>query len=87
MYTAEDFNTENAPKEMVQYIIDNVDDFEPRYQHALFVVGRDRCPLRMADLCLYAEISDMIEEWCSQENWLNDNDYCSDDFDIGDIFG
>ena len=87
MYTAEDFNLTNAPKEMVQYVIDNVDDFEPRYQHALSIIGRDRCPLRMANLCLYAEIEDMIKEWCEQESWLKDKNICPDDYDIEEIFG
>ncbi len=87
MYTSDDFNTENAPKEMVQYVIDNVDDFEPRYQHALSIIGRDRCPLRMANLCLYAEIEDMIKEWCEEDNWLNENSRNPDDYDIEEIFG
>lgn len=87
MYTADDFNTENAPKAMVQYVIDNVVDFDIRYQCALKIIGRDRCPLRMADLCLYAEIEDMIKEWCEQELWLKDKDIWADDYDIEEIFG
>jgi hypothetical protein len=81
MYKAEDFNTENAPKEMVQYIIDNVVDFGPRYQHALSIIGRDRCPLRMAYLGLYEDIEESMAEWC------HDHDFCVDLYDIEEIFG
>lgn len=81
MYTADDFNTENAPKEMVQYVIDNVVDFEPRYQQALSIIGHDRCPLRMASYGLYSDIEEYIGEWC------HDNEDCSDLYDIEEIFG
>lgn len=81
MYTEDDFNTENAPKEMVQYVIDNVDDFEPRYRHALSIIGRDRCPLSMADYPLFADISDAVDWWC------NDNNDDPDNYDVEEIFG
>lgn len=81
MYTADDFNTENAPKEMVQYVIDNVVDFEPRYQHALEIIERDRCPLHMASYGLYSDIEEYIGEWCRY------NEDCSNLYDIEEIFG
>lgn len=81
MYTANDFNTENAPKEMVQYVIDNVVDFEPRYQHALEIIERYRCPLRMASSGLYSDIEEYIGEWCHY------NEDCSNLYDIEEIFG
>lgn len=81
MYTTADFNTENAPEEMVQYVIDNVDCFEQRYQRALNIIGRDRCPLRMASHGLYSDIEEYIGEWC------HDNEDCSDLYDIEEIFG
>lgn len=81
MYKADDFNTENAPKEMVQYVIDNVDDFEPRYQHALSIIGRDRCPIWHADQSLYMEMQDCMDDWC------NDNEDNSDLYDVNEIFG
>lgn len=87
MYTADEFNTENAPKEMVQYVIDNVLDFDIRYQCALNIIRRDRCPLRMADLCLYTEIEDMIIEWCDLESSIKDKHIWADDYDIEEIFG
>lgn len=80
MYTADDFNIENAPKEMVQYILDNIKDFEQRYQHALEVIGRDRCPIWRADQSLYMEILDCVDDWC------NDNEGNSDLYDIEEIF-
>ena len=42
MYTANDFNTANAPKEMVQYVIDNVEDFEPRNSRILLHLENNR---------------------------------------------
>ena len=81
MYKAEDFNCKNAPKEMVQYVIDNVVDFDIRYQCALNIIGRDRCPLRMASYGLYSDIEEYIGEWC------HDNEDCSNLYDIEEIFG
>ena len=71
-YKPDDFNLDNAPKELVQYVIDNVDDFGRRYQKALTKIDRMRCPLRMADSNLYNEICDNVEDWCSDndENFL-----------------
>ena len=65
MYTANDFNINNAPKAMVQYVIDMVEDFDSRYQRALSIIGRDRCPLWMADQSLSMEIQDCIDDWCN----------------------
>lgn len=81
MYTADDFNTENAPKEMVQYVIDNVQDFNARYARAWKIIGRDRCPLRMASYGLYSDIEEYIGEWG------HDNEDCSNLYDIEEIFG
>ena len=85
MYTAADFNTENAPKEMVQYIIDNVDDFESRYQHALSIIGRDRCPLRMADPILYDDILDAGADWIVDNDTSDGSEF--PEYDIEEIFG
>ncbi len=81
MYTTEDFNTENAPKEMVQYVIDNVDDFDERYSNALETISIERCPIYRADQKLYMEIIDCVDDWC------NDNEDNSDLYDIEEIFG
>lgn len=81
MYTAEDFNTENAPKEMVQYIIDNTDSFEIRYRHTLGIIDRNRCPIWQANQKLYQEMQDHLDDWC------NDNEDNSDLYDIQEIFG
>ena len=83
MYTADDFNTENAPKEMVEYVINNVEDFEPRYQHALKIIGRNKCPLQRADYQLWSEINDEITNWCYE----NDIEFDDNDYDIEEIFG
>ena len=79
-YKPEDFNLDNAPKELVQYIIDNIDRFGKRYQMAITKVDRMRCPLRMADPQLYSELIDRAEEWC------DDNDKDVEDYDIDEIF-
>lgn len=79
-YKPEDFNLDNAPKELVQYVIDNVEDFGRRYQKALTKIDRMRCPLRMADSYLYDEICNNVEDWCS------DNDEKFDDYDVDEIF-
>ena len=84
MYTAEDFNCENADEEMVQYVIDNVDDFEPRYQHALLIIECDRCPLSMADYPLFADIHSAMADWAIDNN-VTDEEF--DEFDIEEIFG
>lgn len=81
MYKATDFNLTNAPADMVQYVIDNVEDFEPRYEHALNVIGRNRCPLSDADYDLFEDINDAMSDWAF------DNDVDEDEFDIEEIFG
>lgn len=81
MYTAADFNTENAPKEMVQYIIDNTELFDTRYQYALGVIGRDRYPIWMASPLLASEMQDHLDDWCC------DHECDPDDYDIEEIFG
>lgn len=63
MYKAEDFNCKNAPKEMVQYIIDTVEGFDARYARALDIIGHYRCPLQMADEGLYNDIHDAMCDW------------------------
>jgi len=84
MYTADDFNTENAPKEMVQYVIDNVNDFEPRYQRALGIIGHYRCTLSMADYHLVCDINSAMADWAIDNN-VTDEEF--DDYDIEEIFG
>ena len=84
MYTADDFNTENAPKEMVQHVIDNVENFGSRYQHALSIIDSDRCPLRMADNRLFGDIHSAMADWALDTNLTDDE---LDEFDIEEIFG
>lgn len=84
MYTINDFNTENAPKEMVQYVIENVKDFEPRYQHALDLMGRIRCSLNTADYSLFADVHSAMADWAIDNN-VSDEEF--DDYDIEEIFG
>ena len=85
MYKPNDFNLTNAPEEMVQYVIDNVDDFEERYKYALKLMDKMRCPLSMANDNLYDEILDTMREWALYESNLTDEEF--DEFDIEEIFG
>ena len=80
MYTAEDFNLTNAPKEMVQYIIDTVECFDILYELANKQMGIMRCPLSVASPLLYAKIESLIDDWC----WWKD---IENTFDIEEIFG
>lgn len=81
MYTANDFNTENAPKEMVQYIIDQIEYFDAKYAFALKQLEELRCPIWMANQPLAMEMQDNLDDWC------NDNEDNSDLYDINEIFG
>ena len=85
MFTCKDFDSTDAPAEMVQYIIDNVEDFEPRYKHALSIIGRDRCPLRMADPMLYDDILDAGADWMVDNDTSDGSEF--PDYDIEEIFG
>ena len=81
MYRPEDFNLTNAPKEMVQLVIDSVVDFDAHYNRALEIIGSERCPLSVADRRLYDAIQDVIDDWCSE------NEKDPSDYDIEEIFG
>lgn len=80
MYTAKDFNCENAPEEMVQYVIDQIDGFDILYQGAHMNMGVMRCSLRDASPLLYAKIGSLIDDWC----WWYE---IENTFDIEEIFG
>lgn len=64
-------------KEVAAYVRNNVENYEVRLQLALNCMDRDRCPLRMADDDLFAEIVDAIDDWC----WENDVDCSEVDWD------
>lgn len=85
MYTADDFNTENAPEEMVQYVLDNVDDFDNRYLDALRSIGNGRYPLRLSAPTLYDDIQKAMAEWAIDQSNLTDEEF--EDYDIEEIFG
>ena len=84
MYTSDDFNTENAPEEMVQYVIDTVEDFDARYARAWDVIGVYRCPLRIADEDLYNDIYNAMCEWVKDKFESYPEDF---DYEIEEIFG
>ena len=82
MYKAEDFNLTKAPKELIQYVIDNVEDFEPRYQYASYLIGKTRCSLEHALEDLYYDIWGAMSEFFEEHpEWADNEIY------IEDIFG
>lgn len=84
-YSVEDFNLEgDVPREMVQYVIDNIEDFGVRYYLALKMMDRMRCPLSMANESLYDEIKEKMVEWAMDNN-ITDSEF--EEFDAEEIFG
>lgn len=85
MYRPEDFNLTNAPREMVQYVLDNVEDFDIRYSLALKTIDKCRCPLRLANDSLFDEIQGAMVEWAMYESNLTDEEF--EELDAEEIFG
>lgn len=79
-YTVDDFNTADAPEGLVQYVLDNVDDFDRRYNRAYRKIGALRVPLSRADYKLSDDIYSAIDEWCDDNGEENN-------YDPDDIFG
>lgn len=81
-YTPKDFVTSNDKKqyEIVQYVIDNIEDFDKKYREAKKSVERQKRPLRLVDRFLYEEICETMEKWCEENN---ENFYS---FDVDAIF-
>ena len=84
LYKATDFNLTNAPEEMVQYAIDNVEDFDNRYLNALRSIGNGRYPLRLSAPTLYDDIREKMVEWAIEFSNLTDDEF--EEFDIEEIF-
>lgn len=57
---------------LIDYLHSNIDDFEERADLALSRIGRMRCSLEYADPALAYEMSDLVEEWC-EENEVENN--------------
>jgi hypothetical protein len=57
---------------LIDYLRSNIDDFEERADLALSRIGRMRCSLEYADPALAYEMSDLVEEWC-EENEVENN--------------
>lgn len=85
MYKPEDFNIGSAPKEMVQYVLDNVEDFDARYYLAIKEIGRSRCSLQRANESLFDEIKGAMVEWAMYESNLTDEEF--EELDAEEIFG
>lgn len=88
IYTVDQFNTNGRhEEEIVQYVLDNVPDFGPRYSFANRIIGRDRCPLSRADYMLYRDISNAINDWCNDHEDVSGVEVNPDAIDIEQIFG
>lgn len=57
---------------LIDYLHSTIDDFEERASLALSRIGRMRCSLEYADPALAYEMSDLVEEWC-EENEVENN--------------
>lgn len=57
---------------LIDYLRSNIDDFDERADLALSVIGRNRCSLEYADPALAYEMSDLVEEWC-EDNEVENN--------------
>lgn len=85
LYKATDFNLTNAPEEMVQYAIDNVEDFDNRYLNALRSIGNGRYPLRLSNPTLFDDITEAFLDWCIENDELCIlDDGCAD---VEEVFG
>lgn len=88
IYTVDQFNTKNRhEEEIVQYVLNNVPDFGPRYSFANRIIGRERCPLSRADYELYRDISNAIYDWCFDHEVNYGEKVNPDDINIEQIFG
>lgn len=59
---------------LIDYLHSTIDDFEERASLALSRIGRMRCSLEYADPALAYEMSDLVEEWCEENEVENDFD-------------
>lgn len=57
---------------LIDYLRSTIDDFDERAELALSRIGRMRCSLEYADSALAYEMSDLVEEWC-EENEVENN--------------
>ena len=57
---------------LIDYLHSTIDDFEERAELALSRIDRMRCSLEYADPSLAYEMSDLVEEWC-EDNEVENN--------------
>lgn len=57
---------------LTEYLRSTIDDFDERAELALSRIGRMKCSLEYADPALAYEMSDLVEEWC-EENEVENN--------------
>lgn len=63
-YKAEDFTSHGViTEDVIKYVLDNVEDFEPRYYLALGTMEFCGCGLRNADHILFEAVADKAQEY------------------------
>ena len=65
-------DTKAIVKEIEALCHKNIEEYEPRVQHALNVMDRMRCPLSMADPSLADEIDEQMDEWMADHDWTEE---------------
>lgn len=63
---------EQVKEELRAYLEENVHNFESRVSLAWDCIARNRCSLEYADPALAYEMSDLVEEWC-EDNEVENN--------------
>ena len=60
-YSVENFTPDGViTPECIQYVLDDVEDFNPRYSAAMSYIEKFRCGLRRADSSLFNDIVDSV---------------------------
>lgn len=55
-------------KQIGKRFLENIEDFEIRFQLAMKTMEKYRCPLYHADSALYDECEDVISDYCVDNN-------------------
>ncbi len=85
-YKAEDFTPHGKiSKEDIKYVLENVEDFEPRYYLAMVAVEKYRCGLRDAVPDLFYAILDTLAKYKGIYEEIDAYDELFDDVEY--VFG
>ncbi len=68
-------------EDLASFISNRIENYEARVQLALDIIGRNRCPLYLADSRLYSQMADAVQEYIAD----NELDIDPDEIDIEDL--